>query len=181
MSGRRFILAVASACLAILLGARAVRAEAPREYQLKAAFIYNFLQFVDWPPGAFADRAAPIVVATVGDDPFQGALDKAIGGKAVGGRALVVRHFAKGPDVKGCQLIFVPEGQEEQFGAALQKLANAPVLTVGESEAFARQGGMIRFFEEDNRLRFEINPTAAEKVGLRISSKLLKLARIRQG
>lgn len=165
----------------MLLGAPIGRAEAPREYQLKAAFIYNFVQFVDWPSGAFPDRTAPFVLATVGDDPFQGALDRAVSGKAVGGHALVVRHFARGPDVKGCQLLFVPEGQEEQFAAALQKLASAPVLTVGETEGFARQGGMIRFYEEDNRLRFEINPAAAQKVGLRISSRLLKLARIRQG
>jgi len=93
----------------------------------------------------------------------------------------VVKHFAKGLDVKGCQLIFIPEGQEEQFAVALQTLGNAPVLTVGETEGFAREGGMIRFYEEDNRLRFEINPNAAQKAGLRISSRLLKLARVRQG
>jgi len=181
MSGRKFIFIAIAACLAISLGAPVGRADAQREYQLKAAFIYNFVQFVDWPVGAFEDARSPIVLATVGEDPFQGALDRAIGGKKVGGRPLVVKHFAKGLDVKGCQLIFIPEGQEEQFAVALQTLGNAPVLTVGETEGFAREGGMIRFYEEDNRLRFEINPNAAQKVGLRISSRLLKLARVRQG
>jgi preprotein translocase subunit Sec61beta len=161
--------------------APAARGEAPREYQLKAAFIYNFVQFVEWPAGTFADSRTPIVLATVGDDPFQGALDKAVGGKTVSGRSLVVKHFARGTDVQGCQLIFAADGQDEQLSAALQKTGNAPMLTVGESDGFLRAGGMVRFYEEDNRLRFEINPKAASRVGLHISSRLLKLARIYNG
>ena len=161
--------------------APAARGEAPREYQLKAAFIYNFVQFVEWPAATFADNRTPLVLATVGDDPFQGALDKAVGGKTVGGRPLAVKHFARGADVQWCQMLFIAGGDDDQLAAALQKIGNAPVLLVGEGEGFMRAGGMVRFYEEDNRLRFEVNPKAAARVGLRISSRLLKLARIYNG
>lgn len=178
MIRRRFVFVLIAWLPAL---APAARGEAPREYQLKAAFIYNFVQFVEWPAGTFADSRAPLVLATVGDDPFQGALDKAVGGKTVGGRPLAVKHFARGADVQGCQMLFVAGGEDDQLAAALQKIGNTPVLIVGESEGFIRAGGMVRFYEEDNRLRFEVNLKAAARVGLRISSRLLKLARIYNG
>ena len=182
MIGRTTIFGLISACLILFLWApRVCRADAPREYQLKAAFIYNFMQFVEWPASAFPDGRAPIVLATIGDDPFQGALDHAVSGKHVNGRPIVVKHFTRAADVQGCHLIFFADGQDEQFNAVTQKLGNAPVLTVGDSDAFTREGGIIRFYEEDNRLRFEVNPKAATRAGLRISSKLLKLARITNG
>lgn len=178
MARWRVIFVLAAWVLALAPGARG---EAPREYQLKAAFIYNFVQFVEWPAGTFPDGHTPLVLATVGDDPFQGALDKAVGGKTVGGRPLAVKHFARVADVQGCQVLFIGTGQEEQLAAVLQRLGNAPVLTVGESDGFVRGGGMVRFYEEDNRLRFEVNPNAAARTGLRISSRLLRLARIYNG
>lgn len=179
MSGRRTILRIAWTFLAIVLATPVIGGEAPREYQLKAAFIYNFVQFVDWPASAFPSAQSPVVLATVGADPFQGALDQAAAGKSAGRRPLLVKHFAQAADVNRCQLLFIAAGQEDQLAAARTRLGDAPVLTVGESEEFIRAGGMIRFYQEDNRLRFEINPSAAHKAGLRISSRLLKLAKIR--
>jgi hypothetical protein len=154
---------------------------ASREYQLKAAFLYNFVQFVQWPAGMFADAKAPIVLATVGPDPFDGALDTAVAGKTVGGHPLVVKHFAAAGDVGKCQLLFVPAGSADQFAAARRNAGPAGVLTVGEADAFLKDGGIIRFYQEDNRLRFEINQEAATKAGLQISAKLMRLAKAHEG
>jgi preprotein translocase subunit Sec61beta len=176
---KRTTLWVVAACLA-MLPATAVRADGPtREYQVKAAFIYNFAQFVEWPAAAFANEDAPIVIATLGDDPFRGALDLVIQGKSIGKRSLVVRHFAAPEDVKNCHVLFVGAGSEDMLRTVIAKDPARPVLTVGESLQFSNVGGVIRFYEEGNKLRFEIDPRVAEKCGLKISSKLLKLAKIR--
>jgi len=153
--------------------------EPSREYQLKAAFIYNFVQFVDWPKDAFADNKSPIVLAVVRDDPFAGALDRAVAGKAVGGRPLVIKHVSKVDDVKGCHLVFVGAAAEADLDELFRRTDGTPVLTVGETDRFMDGGGIIRFYQEDNKLRFEINPRAAQRARLRMSAKLLKLARIR--
>lgn len=170
-----WILALAVACILPALAAPASAAN--REYQLKAAFLYNFVQFVEWPDGTFADAKSPIVLATLGPDPFEGGLDAAVAGKTVGGRPLVVKHFATAADVGKCQLLFVPAGSADEFAAALRNAGPAGVLTVGEADAFLKDGGIIRFYQEDNRLRFEINKGAATKARIQISAKLMRLAK----
>jgi hypothetical protein len=155
---------------------------ASREYQLKAAFLYNFVQFVSWPDRTFADAKSPIVLATLGAaDPFDGALEAAVAGKTVGGRPLVVKHFATAADVGKCQLLFVPAGGTDQLAAALRNAGPAGVLTVGEADAFLKDGGIIRFYQEDNRLRFEISQAAATKAGIQVSAKLMRLAKPHEG
>jgi hypothetical protein len=182
LARRRFCRSLLTAAFASVLLAFASRAgAASREYQLKAAFLYNFAQFVEWPAGTFADAKSPIVLATVGPDPFEGALDAAVSGKTIGGHPLVVKHFAAAADVGKCQLLFVPAGSADQFAAALHNAGPAGVLTVGESDAFLKDGGIIRFYQEDNRLRFEINQPAATKAGIQISAKLMRLAKQHEG
>jgi hypothetical protein len=147
------------------------------EYQVKAAFLFHFAQFVDWPADAFKDGSSPIIYCTIGEDPFRGALEQSLSGKTVGSRALRVEHLKQPQDAQSCQVLFMgveDKSQKESIEAALK---GRPVLTVGDGENFARDGGIIGFCLEDNKVRFEINVEAAEKANLKISAKLLALAK----
>jgi hypothetical protein len=171
---------VSAAVIGVVLAwpAAEARAEPSREYAVKAAFIYNFAQFTQWPAEAFAAPDAPFVIGIVGDDPFDGALDKAVAGKNVAGHPMRVKRLATVAEVGECALIFVPAAQDARVGEVLSAAADKPILTVGETDNFPWAGGIIRFLTEENKVRFEINPDAAERARLRISSKLMKLARI---
>ena len=151
---------------------------ASREYQVKAAFIYNFTQFIEWPKDAFGGPDAPFVVGVVGDDPFDGALEKIMASKSVGSRPIVTRHFSSAADVGPCQILFVPATMDSSFRALLDKTGSAPVLIVGESEALLPTGGAVRLFLEDGKMRFEINPNVLDAARLKASAKLMQLARI---
>jgi hypothetical protein len=179
MCGKNFRLALQGALVVVMTVALPTRADEPTgEYKVKAAFIYNFAQFVDWPDTAFTTADAPFVVAVVGKDPFEGILEQVVAGKHVGARRVVVQHFDSADQIGACQILFVPTTEDDSLSRIVQKVQNSAVLTIGESEDFCSSGGFIRLFTEDNKVRFEINQEAAEQVGLRISSKLLKLARI---
>lgn len=147
------------------------------EYQVKAAFLFHFAQFVDWPPEAFKDAASPLTYCTAGRDPFQGALEASLNGKMIGDRPVRVVHFRQVEEIRGCQILFLGTPEKKFISATLANLRASPVLTVGESENFARVGGMIGFFLEDNKVRFEINLDAAERAKLKISARLLALAK----
>jgi hypothetical protein len=147
------------------------------EYPVKAAFLYHFVEFVEWP------RASPlppssVTIGILGRDPFGDVLDKAVLGKVVAGRTLVIRRFATVETVERCEILFISSSEMDRLPEILARLENTPVLTVGEADRFARHGGMIGFFFEDNRVRLEVNRPAAEKAGLRVSSKLLAVARL---
>jgi hypothetical protein len=186
-TGRPVALALALAilCVSPSLGAASSaqepRREAALEYEVKAAFLYKFAKFVEWPEDApVADRPA-VVIGVLGVDPFGEALDAAVRGKTVNGRALSVRRFAELRDLEPCQILFVSASEGRRLPEILTRLGGSPVLTVGEPETFTRDGGIVRLVTEDNKVRFEINVDAAEHAGLRISSKLLALARIVHG
>ena len=167
--------------LAALILALPCRADAPtREYLVKAAFLYNFTQFVQWPDSAFASKDAPFVVATFGDDPFNGALEQAMSGKSAQNHSVVVKHFGSVDAMDTCQMLFVPTTQDANLKPLFDKLGNKPVLAVGESDDFMSAGGGIRFYIDANRIRFEIDPDPISADGLKVSAKLLKLARIYQ-
>jgi preprotein translocase subunit Sec61beta len=141
--------------------------------------IVNFLQFVEWPPDARPAEGAPIVVAVVGaGNPLGRALEQIVANKTIAGHAVKVLYLNAGASAEGCHLLFVPREQDNDFSRMSQRISGQPILTVGETDAFTRAGGIIRFYTEDNKVRFQINPEAAEKVNLKISSKLLKLAKI---
>jgi hypothetical protein len=150
---------------------------ASSEYQVKAAFLFHFAQFVDWPSEAFKDAGSPLTYCTVGEDPFHGALDASLNGKMLGARAFRVQHFKQTQEAQGCQVLFVGTAEKRFLSTTLANLKGTPVLTVGESEHFAEEGGMIGFFLEDNKVRFEINLNAAEQAKLKISARLLELAK----
>ena len=173
------IVAAALALLISIAGAGWVSAQsnATSEYQVKAAFLFHFAQFVEWPPGAFKDAAAPLTYCTVGEDLFHGALDASLTGKTVDGRPVRVRHFKQVREIQGCQVLFIGAPEKQFVFATLANLSASPVLTVGESEQFVQDGGMIGFLLEDNKVRFEINLDAAEHAKLKISARLLELAK----
>ena len=151
------------------------------EYQVKAAFLYNFAKFVDWPPEAFRDATAPIVVCIEGDDPFGNALDQAVRDKIVNGRAFVIQRGRQLPEPKQCHILFISSSERRRLPEIFSRLQGASVLTVGESEHFASSGGAIQFALEDNRVHLLMNPDAAARARLKVSSKLLAIATIVSG
>jgi hypothetical protein len=164
--------------LLLLMAAVGAGAQAPQpsEYQLKAAFLFNFAKFVEWPPEAFAEPGAPFIIGVLGDNPFGGELERTIQGKSINGRPLKVKEFASLAEAKGCQILFVSNSETKRLPAIFSGLQGSNVLTVGESAPFAENGGMINFVLENNKIRFQINDQAARNAGLKISSKLLSLA-----
>lgn len=160
----------------ILLGALALPlpASASPEYQAKAAFLFNFGKFVQWPDAAFGEGEMRLCV--LGADPFGAALD-GIEGKQVRGQKLVVLR-GPGVDPRRCHILFIARSEDGRLDAILQAVGRSSVLTVGESEDFARRGGVVNFKIVDGKIRFEINPEAAKQAGLRISAKLLQLATV---
>ncbi len=152
--------------------------QAATESEIKAAFLFNFTKFVDWPQDVLDPAAANLTVCVLDDDPFGEVLAEVIRGKAVNHRALRF-HRLTGPDDPAlCQVLFVSAAKESRLRQTLAETPPPGVLLVGESEGFAGRAGIINFFRERNRVRFEINPGAAERARLKISSQLLRLARI---
>jgi YfiR/HmsC-like len=152
-----------------------VRAQTISEYQVKAAFIFNFAKFIEWPSDAFGEGGA-LLVGVIGDDPFGGALDR-LNGNTANGRALRIKRFRGGDDLRACQVLFISASEDSHLNKIMESIRGTSVLTIGESTQFRRSGGMIRFVLQDNKVRFEINASAAGQAGLRISSKLLVLSK----
>lgn len=149
-----------------------------REYEVKAAFLYNFATFIEWPKGAVPDAGDTFVIGVFGEDPFGAVLDAIAASKTVQGKRIVVRRFTAIEDYMPCHILFVARSEHKRLAEILERLAGAPVLIVGENAGFAETGGIVNLVIEDNKVRFEINQNAAQRAGLKISSKLLRLARI---
>jgi hypothetical protein len=148
------------------------------EYELKAAFLFNFAKFVEWPPNAFAGPESPFLVCVFGTDPFGITLDNALREKVIAEHPASVARVKRVADISGCQILFVAASESHLLPEVLAKLRGQCVLVIGETNDFASSGGVIQFTLEDNRVRFLINPDAADRAGLKISSKLLALAKI---
>jgi YfiR/HmsC-like len=154
------------------------QAKPSREYELKAAFLFNFAKFVEWPSNAFANPEAPFLVCVLGPDPFGSVLDDALRGKAIAEHSVNVIRVQHVADISGCQILFVAASESHLLPEILAKLHGQCVLVIGETNDFASLGGVIQFTLEENRVRFFINTDAADRAGLKISSKLLALAKI---
>lgn len=163
--------------IALLWLTLAVCAADYSEYEIKAAYLYKFSEYVEWPPDVFPDDKAPFSIGILGKDPFGRVLDDTIKGKKVQGRGIVIKRSNEAKDLTGCQMVFVSPPEDSQMKDSLGAFDELPVLTVGESEEFGRQRGMIRFVLVESNVRFEINADSARKAGLKISSQLLKLAK----
>jgi hypothetical protein len=144
------------------------------EYQVKAAFLFNFAKFVAWPDH---DSTGPLVVGIVGDDPFGDTIDRIVRGKTINGRGIVIRRHNRGDDLRTSHIVFISASEGRHVGDILLRARGAAVLTVGETEDFLRAGGLVQFFIENNRIRFAINADAAGAAGLKIKSQLLSLAK----
>ena len=164
--------------LAGMLLVACVRGQVLDEYQVKAAFLYNFAKFVEWPPEAFKTPKDPILVCVLGHNPFGNALEDAIRGKSIEGRTFAYRHVSDAESASACQILFVGWEESKHFRALLESLKPMGILTVGEAQGFATGGGVINFKLDEGRVRFEINLDAAEHEQLHISAKLLSLAQI---
>lgn len=146
------------------------------EAKVKAAFLYNFAKYVEWPSSAFDGGGSPLVIGVIGSGPMSDALESVVDGKTVGGRRLVIRHLKWNDNLASVQELFVPADQMSG-SAKLEPLKSKPILIIGESAGFARRHGAINFVVVGSRVRFEINESAAGQAGLTISSKLLSLGR----
>lgn len=160
-----------------LMGVPARAAGDFTEYEVKAVFLFNFVQFVKWPPTTFSDASAPFVIGILGNDPFGKALENTIRGEVVEGRKLTLRRAQRVEDVTDCHVIYISQSEEGRIGDILAKLRPTNALTVSDISQFCRQGGMIGFVIEGGKVRFEIKSGTAKNAGLQISSRLLKLAK----
>lgn len=172
-------LALAGA-LAGIVGARPAQAALSAEYEIKAAFMYNFAKFVQWPPAAFRQPQSPLVLCVIGQDDFGAALDT-IDHKQAQQRELQVRRHVRLEDAKSCHILFVAQSERARLRLILHAVSGAGVLTVSDIDRFAEAGGVIGLYELDNKLQFSINPEQAQSAMLQINSQLLKLAKIVRG
>jgi hypothetical protein len=175
--------ALLACCLAAVLatGALAQSGEGVinREYTLKALFLYNFGSYVEWPPSAFPGDAHPFVIGVLGSSPVESTLHEIAATRNIHGRRIAVERFASPEAVKPCQILFIARDVNLQpRQQAVEMLRDRQVLIVGESPGFAQQGAVANFFIEANKIRFEVNVDAAKQHHLKISAKLLALAKI---
>jgi hypothetical protein len=148
------------------------------EYQLKAVFLFNFAQFVEWPPSAFPNSQTPLVIGILGEDPFGTYLDETVRGETVHDRPLVVRRYRNVQEIATCHILFISRREDRRIRGILDSLRGRSVLTVSDADRFATRGGMIRFVTDHKRIRFRINLEAARAASLILSSKLLRPAQI---
>jgi hypothetical protein len=175
---RKWLVSLACLCLAGVSAAAAGNDAGAGEYQVKAAFLFNFTKFTDWPPKAFPSSNAPLVIGIVGEDPFGKTIDDVVSGEVVAGHPLVVKRLRADGDLRGCHVLFISRSEKERLPEVLRQLKGSPVLSVSEIDGFAAQGGMVNLLLANKTVKMEINQAAAEHAGLQISAKLLKLARL---
>jgi len=147
-------------------------------YEVKTAFLFNFAKFIEWPASSFATPQSPFTICVLGQDPFGNILDATLQGKVIGDRPLAVRRLKDKSEARSCQIVFVSSSESLHLADIVGTLRGANVLLVGETNGFASSGGTIEFVLEDNHVRFAINTDAADRSGLKFSSKLLALAKL---
>ena len=165
--------------LGLVLGSLALAHAAAQtldEYQVKAAFVCNFANFVEWPAAAFRNPKDPFVICVVGRSPFGHALENLAEGKSLNGHAFAVRQVSDAAQASGCQIAFLSMSERLRFRSILDGLKTTSVLTVGDTADFVAEGGMIALRLDNGRIRMRMNADAARERNLRISSHLLRLA-----
>ncbi len=152
------------------------QAQAPREYQIKAAFLFNFTQFVEWPASCFSTDKDPFIIGIIGENPFGSYLEEIVVGEKVNGHPLVIRYFKTLEEIKSCHILYINLSQTSKLEQVVAGLKGKTILTVSDRTDFIQEGGTLRFFTKNNKIQFQINPEAGKKANLIISSKLLRLA-----
>ena len=153
-----------------------VSASNPSEYEVKAAYLYNFGRFVEWPRDVPSNQAGEFTICVLGRDPFGLALDTTISGERIDGKNVVAQRISKVGEAANCRVLFISASENKQLKEILSNLGRLSILTVSDMPQFVQQGGMVQFVLADERVRFEINLTAAQQAGLNLSSQLLKVA-----
>jgi hypothetical protein len=164
--------------LAALFLSSCLRAQALNEYEVKAAFLFNFAKFVEWPGQTFRSDKDPLRICVLGEDPFGSSLRDTVNGKSLAGRSFSVADIADPAEAPGCQILFISSSEHRRLKSLLADRRLAGALTVGESDGFCAQGGMVNFKVEGGRVAFEINVDAAAQASLRVDPKVLSLAKI---
>lgn len=149
-----------------------------REYQIKALFLFNFAQFIEWPAAMFSTAEAPLTIGVLGEDPFGADLDEIVRSEKIAGHTLTIRRYRRIEDIDRCHILFISRSENARLEQIFLRLAGRATLTVGDIENFCKRGGMIRFVTENKKIRLRINLQAAQRAGLTISSKLLRPAEI---
>lgn len=149
-----------------------------REYQLKAVFLFNFTQFIEWPPSAFESGESPFVIGILGKNPFGTYLEQTISGEKVNGHPVIIQYYTNIEEIKICHILFCNAAEQKKQEQAIAGLKDRGILTVSDAPHFPEYGGMIRFFTRDNKIKLQVNLKAAKNAGLNLSSKLLRLAEI---
>jgi hypothetical protein len=162
----------------LLMPLHSATAQSASEYQVKAAFLYNFAKFIEWPPSTFPDASMPFRICIFGRDPFGQELRDIVNEKTVNGRKLEIDYTVDVQLAKACHILFIASSEKARLKQILESLQGSVALTVGDTEGFAEQGGMINFVLDHDRVQFKVNRSAAELAGLRISSKLLTVAKL---
>jgi hypothetical protein len=157
------------------------QAGASSEYQVKAVFLFNFAQFVEWPASAFTERGAPIVIGVLGENPFGSYLDDTVRGEHVADRPLQVQQYRRVEDIKTCHVLFISRSEVSRLDTIFASLKGRPTLVVGEGDDFVKRGGTIGLASADNKIRLVVNVEAAAAANLTISSKLLRSAQLVSG
>lgn len=167
-------------CGLLLLGGLDLSAQtAPsKEYQVKAVFLFNFAQFVEWPPAAFAGANSPLVIGILGGDPFGAYLDETVRDEKVNNRPLEVQRYRRVDEIKTCHVLFISRSEANRLEQILLSLKDRSILIVGDGDDFVQRGGMIRLATVQNKIRLIINVDAAKEANLTISSKLLRAAEL---
>lgn len=165
--------------LVLLQGSQYVLAQAPsREYQLKAVFLFNFTQFVDWPANAFENAQSPLVIGVIGDNPFGAYLAQTVSGEKINGHPLTVQYYKDEEEIKSCHILFINVNETKKLEQVEETVKGKNILTVSDHPDFLKQGGMIRFVTNNNKIKLQINMEACKESKMVLSSKLLRLAEI---
>ena len=166
--------------LALLPGPRRAGAAntAPTEYQVKAVFLFNFAKFIEWPPAKLDGPESPLVIGIIGDNPFGTLLEETIKDQTINGHKLVSRAISTTAEAAACHLLFISRSEKERLRPLLAGLKGQPVVTVSELRGFTQDGGIINLVVLNGSVKLEINPAAAGEAGVKLSSKLLAIARI---
>ncbi|MCK7484647.1 MAG: YfiR family protein [Bacillus subtilis] len=146
---------------------------------MKAAYVEKFARFVEWPPeSSVMNATSPFVIAVIGKNPFNGQLEKTLSGTKINGKTIQVRSVTAPEEIGDSQILFISKSESAKIPDILSVLGNRPILTIGDTDGYCQKGIMINMYIEDEMIRFEINVEALKKTGIRVSSKVLKLARI---
>ena len=149
-----------------------------KEYQIKAVFLFNFAQFVEWPSAAFADGNSPIVIGVLGENPFGTYLDETVRDEKVGNRPLEVHRYQRADEIHTCHILFISRSEANRLEPILASVRDRGILVVGDSDDFVQRGGTIQLASSQSKIRLRINEGAAKTATFTISSKLLRSAEL---